>query len=336
MFDGFSPFDQDDIRPHRIVLRDFRESGRDDDRLRRSRRHGSAGWHGVPVVVRRITSAPDQVCHREPATVVTQDGNTLIIPRKGLELPRHLSFERWVGIGLQLSSLTTSMAWCLGDWLVYGESAFTGRYREAIERTSLDYQTLRNYSWVARRFALSRRRDSVSFGHHAELAALAEPEQDYWLRRAEELSWSRNRLRAEVRASLRERDVTSSCERQPSADATADSDRDTAHAAATDSHPASAVCPELTLKVRISSVQMERCRAAAVTYGVSLEEWVRQALEEVARGVLGLASSVAPAGRTSGSHLPQQSIISRNPSVTAMIRPESFFARRSPSRASTG
>lgn len=35
---------------------------------------------------------------------------------------------------------------------MYGQAAYTGRYRDAIEQASLDYQTLRNYAWVARRF----------------------------------------------------------------------------------------------------------------------------------------------------------------------------------------
>jgi hypothetical protein len=87
--------------------------------------------------------------------------------------------------------VASSSAWCLGDWLNYGQSAYPGRYQDAIEGTSLDYQTLRNYAWVARRFSLSRRRDRISFGQHAEVAALPEPEQDFWLRKAEELCWSR-------------------------------------------------------------------------------------------------------------------------------------------------
>jgi hypothetical protein len=36
---------------------------------------------------------------------------------------------------------------------------------------------------------MSRRRDTLSFGHHAEVATLSEPEQDYWLRKAEEHRW---------------------------------------------------------------------------------------------------------------------------------------------------
>jgi len=58
---------------------------------------------------------------------------------------------------------------------------------------------------VARRFELERRRDNLSFAHHAEVAPLTQPEQDYWLRVAEEKGWSRNQLRREVRASLAER-----------------------------------------------------------------------------------------------------------------------------------
>jgi hypothetical protein len=128
-----------------------------------------------------------------------------IVPRKGLLLPRQLPFQAWLSIGSQLSAVANSSAWCLGDWLAYGETAYNGRYRDAIEHTSLDYQTLRNYAWVARSFELSRRRDTLSFGHHAEVAALPEVEQDFWLRKAEELDWSRNQLRREVRASLKER-----------------------------------------------------------------------------------------------------------------------------------
>jgi hypothetical protein len=204
----------------------------------------------------------------------TRGGSSLFLTQKGLQIPPRLSFEKWIGIGQQLSSLTTSIAWCLGDWLVYGETVFTGRYREAVERTSLDYQTLRNYAWVAKRFALSRRREALSFGHHAEVAALPEIEQDYWLGRAEELSWSRNKMRAEVRRSLRER-AKSSPELPVDADAS-------------EPGPAPAISSELTLEVRLSAMQLETYQLAAVTCGLSLEKWALQALAEIARGELSL------------------------------------------------
>lgn len=240
-------------------------------------------------MLRSVSPAGHLMIGEMPATAITRDrGRPTIVQRKGLELPQRLSFDKWLGIGHQLAAQTTSTAWCLGDWLAYGETAFTGRYREALERTSLEYQTLRNYAWVAKRFTLSRRRDSLSFGHHAEVASLVEPEQEYWLRKAEELGWSRNRLRVEVRSSLRERAAASPPEQEVPGEAdTAEPGRETAYAA--DADPASAIFPELTLKIPISAEQMKICQVAAVTHGLSLEEWVLRELEEAAHRALSLA-----------------------------------------------
>jgi hypothetical protein len=56
----------------------------------------------------------------------------------------------------RLMSLSGSASRWIGDWPVYGETSFRDRYREAIEKTSFNYQTLRNYAWVARQFDVSR------------------------------------------------------------------------------------------------------------------------------------------------------------------------------------
>jgi hypothetical protein len=191
-------------------------------------------------------------------------GDSIVLWRRGLQFPRQLPFERWLGIGRQLSESCTSSAWCLGDWLAYGETCFNGRYRAAIELTSLDYQTLRNYAWVAKRFSHSRRRDALSFGHHAEVAALPEPEQEFWLRKAEELAWSVKQLRREVRASLRERlpgapplQVSSGTE-QP--------DRRL-----------------ISLSICVSPEHLETFRAAASRAGLSVEKWIVLAVEEAVR-----------------------------------------------------
>lgn len=190
------------------------------------------------------------------------------VVRRGLQLPKQLPFEKWLRIGKQLSDFCTLSAWCLGDWLVYGEVAYAGRYRDAIEQTSLNYQTLRNYAWVARRFPLSRRREALSFAHHAEVAALSQPEQDFWLRKAEELGWSVKRLRREVRTSLKERSVSEDHdERAPDRD-----EREWLAAA--------------RLEIHITSDQLERCLAAAERVGLSMEEWVASVLEQAARYAL--------------------------------------------------
>jgi hypothetical protein len=192
----------------------------------------------------------------------------IFLSKRGLQLPMKLSFEKWLRIGKQLSDICTSSAWCLGDWLVYGEYAYTGRYRDAIEQTSLDYQTLRNYAWVVKRFSLSRRRDALSFGHHAEVAALSEPEQDFWLRKAEELDWSVKRLRQEVRTSLKERS----------------GDADHAHPKALRSSERE--WPMTSLEIRIPSDQFERCQAAAERAGLTMAAWAASVLEQAARYAL--------------------------------------------------
>jgi len=205
-----------------------------------------------------------QLAQRRSVSLRRRTGEPVLISGMGLQFPKRLPFERWLTIGRQLSDICTSSAWCLGDWLVYGEAVYVGRYRDAVEQTSLDYQTLRNYAWVVKRFAPSRRRDTLTFGHHAEVAALSEPEQEFWLRKAEELGWSGKRLRREVRASLKQRS----------------DDQGKASADSIQSQPEP---PKVSLSIHVSSDQMETCRSAASHSGLSVEEWVVLALEEAAR-----------------------------------------------------
>jgi hypothetical protein len=207
----------------------------------------------------RVSAVP-----RCTATPAPSEPDGLRIPRTGLTLPQQLSFEKWLGIGRQLSAVVTSSAWCLGDWLVFGESAYNGRYREAIEQTSLDYKTLRNYAWVTRRFPLSRRRDSLSFGHHAEVAALPECEQDYWLRKAEDRRWSRNQLRREVRASLGARSPEDGLDDGHALDGVTDRDG-------------------CEIQLKFTPGQLELYAVAATRAGVSVEDWAVQALDQAAR-----------------------------------------------------
>lgn len=206
-----------------------------------------------------------------PARLQARGDDVLVMPGRGLRLPQRLPFERWVRVGRQLADVYSSSAWCLGDWLVYGQAAYDQHYREAIERTSLDYQTLRNYAWVARQFSLSRRRDSLSFGHQAEVAALPEAEQDFWLLKAQELGWSVKRLRHEVRASYSERSAGGGEQGNPSA------------GASQVDQPAQAQRSTVRLDIRITPEQLETYQAAAGLAGSSVEEWAVLTLDRAAR-----------------------------------------------------
>ncbi|MFD0273090.1 LmbU family transcriptional regulator [Kitasatospora sp. NPDC127111] len=117
-----------------------------------------------------------------------------------LTLPARLPIDVWLRIGQNLGATVDSATWWLGDWLVYGQERYPERYRKAVEETSLDYQTLRNYAWIARKFPPGRRRPALSMQHHAEVASLAPQSQDSWLDRAQEGGWSRNELRRRIRS----------------------------------------------------------------------------------------------------------------------------------------
>jgi hypothetical protein len=119
--------------------------------------------------------------------------------RTGLELPNNLTLAGWSMIGRQIGLIVDSSTWWLGDWLVFGQDKYPGRYRRAIAATGLDYQTLKNYAWVCRKIPRSRRRDAISFQHHAAVCGLPAAEQDLWLERAERSGWSSHRLRRELR-----------------------------------------------------------------------------------------------------------------------------------------
>ena len=64
----------------------------------------------------------------------------------------------WKAVGLRLGLYAEATCWWLGDWLAFGQMKYGRRYKEGVALTGLDYQTLRNYAVVARRFELSRRR----------------------------------------------------------------------------------------------------------------------------------------------------------------------------------
>jgi hypothetical protein len=126
-------------------------------------------------------------------------GRRITTTRTELFLPPRLPLDTWREIGEELSVLWDASTWWQGDWLLYGQDRYPDRYQCALENSGLDYQTLRNYAWVARKFPPFRRRPSLSMQHHAEVASLSEEEQDHWLDRAETGRWSRNKLRTYLR-----------------------------------------------------------------------------------------------------------------------------------------
>jgi hypothetical protein len=96
--------------------------------------------------------------------------------------------SEWVAAGQTLGRIERSVAWWLGDWWAFGESRYGQRKAmvESEEWEGPSYQTCKNAALVCSAFSeKSRRRDLLSFTHHAEVAALPPAEADAMLDAAE-------------------------------------------------------------------------------------------------------------------------------------------------------
>lgn len=141
---------------------------------------------------------PDTGVHPVP------DAGAVAGPRRRLALgwqpPQMLDRAGWLAAGVSLAEFGRVNNWWVGDWIRYGGARWGEKYTEAARITGLDAKTLRNIAYVASRFDMSRRRDNLSWTHHAELAALAPEQQDQWLDRAVSLRLSPGDLRIELRS----------------------------------------------------------------------------------------------------------------------------------------
>jgi hypothetical protein len=114
-----------------------------------------------------------------------------------------LSVSDWARQGRWLGALGRASGWWIGDWLRYGNARYGDRYGRAAQVTGYDEHSLRNMAYVAGRFDVPRRREALSFSHHAELASLSPEEQELWLDRAEASVLSVRSLRSELREARR-------------------------------------------------------------------------------------------------------------------------------------
>lgn len=128
-------------------------------------------------------------------------GGLVRASRIGLEIQRDLPYDAWASLGVKLGERASSSCWWLGDWLAFGERRYR-RYEQALDVTRLEHGTLRNYAAVARRFQLSRRRDNLSFQHHATVCSAPDEVQDRWLDLAIEHAWPVRELRRRMRQTL--------------------------------------------------------------------------------------------------------------------------------------
>jgi hypothetical protein len=112
-----------------------------------------------------------------------------------LDLPADMRFNHWENLGDDLTRLHDANLWHLADWAAHGE-----RYARTYDLDRFKKKTLWNLAHISRAIESSRRREDLSFSHHAEVAALEPDYQTAFLNDAAEKSWTRDELRDQVRA----------------------------------------------------------------------------------------------------------------------------------------
>jgi hypothetical protein len=116
---------------------------------------------------------------------------------------REIEQSEWAAVGRRLGGIVRCSQWWIGDWVRYGSTRWGERYIVAARITGYDVDSLRNMVWIASRFEPSRRRDNLTWSHHASLATFEPDEQDRWLDRAAAEKLSVADLRVELRAARR-------------------------------------------------------------------------------------------------------------------------------------
>lgn len=139
--------------------------------------------------------------------IVTDEAGALVLAvdgfaftPTGLEVTGEPDFVTWQGVGRKLQYAQRCIHWWIGDWSNYGEAHFGETFAQAIADTGYSEQTVQNDKWISGRVPTSRRRESLDFGHHAEVAALEPAAQEFWLGKAEAEHLTVRELREEIKA----------------------------------------------------------------------------------------------------------------------------------------
>lgn len=125
--------------------------------------------------------------------------------KAGLTVPDGLEQRSWASLTAVMYRAGGAMQWWLGDLLAFGEKHY-GSLKLFSEAMNVPYSSLNVYAWTCRAIELIRRRISLSFGHHVEVAAMKPKEQDKWLDKAEQNGWSVVELRSAIRLAEAETD----------------------------------------------------------------------------------------------------------------------------------
>lgn len=114
----------------------------------------------------------------------------------GLEVIGEPSLDQCVDFLHLLMESQEAVQWAIGDLIRYMGIMFKDEYVQLVEATGFKEQSLRNSAWVASRIPPEERRESLSFSHHREVAALPPAQREPLLEIAETNALTVSELRA--------------------------------------------------------------------------------------------------------------------------------------------
>jgi len=123
---------------------------------------------------------------------------------RALNLPQEIEYDSYESLGAFLGEFKSRVNFYLGDWLIFGEGAFSERWSQACEATGLAEQTLLRIMTVCRKVPPVRRNYRLSWSVHAAVQSLTAHGQKSWLKRAEEHGWGYAELAKAMRAARTE------------------------------------------------------------------------------------------------------------------------------------
>ena len=107
------------------------------------------------------------------------------------------SFKQWEEVGKFIKRSHEAVQFWRGDWLNYGEDHFED-WSQYFDEEEIASETLRKEKWVSKKIPVGRRRTTLSWSHHAEVADLEPEEQEEMFNVAEENKLSVHRFRKVV------------------------------------------------------------------------------------------------------------------------------------------
>lgn len=96
-----------------------------------------------------------------------------------------LTLDEARDVARALGAMARGHQWWIGDLLVHSEERFGEEFAQLEAELELEPRTVANYRWVAGSVKASRRREALSWSHHAEVGRLTATQQKKALERAE-------------------------------------------------------------------------------------------------------------------------------------------------------